>query len=387
MSRRRKWIVAAPVATVFVFVFGMLVGPGGGTAAYAVGGTINVTVQAASNLEILQTETFTVDTNISGTQVDDNETFPVFLTGASRVQVGTLEEDDRTDLFVGTFDPTGAVCGTNTVQVLDVLNGETVNQGTTTFVEQCPQITLNPATVAQADEPTTVQVTGTQFTPAVEAGITLNGTQAADPEINDTGGFTTPITVSGLPCGTYPVTATMVLQTIQSHLQSPGAPAVLTADITPLGGAGPSAVGLFTAGPTSTATTATAPLTVTCPAAPPPPPPPAGAVTLKANPDVVAIGSVTSVTGTGYTPNAPVTLTWQLAGGVTVPAATAPVTADGSGNITDPLVVLLPAAPGQCNLVATQGTATASAPVVVQDGSMEPSTGDSGGGDQLIFRE
>lgn len=381
MSRRRKWIVATPVGTVFVFVVGMLAGPGGDTAAYAVTGPIEVTVQAASFLEELQSGTFGVTTNISGTEVDDNETFPVYLTGASAVQVGTLSENDE-DTFVGTFTPTGAVCGTNTVTVFDVLRGQTVNQGSATFVEQCPQITLNPATVAQSDEPTTVQVTGTEFTPAIDAGITLDGAQVADPQINRTGGFTTPITVSGLACGTYPVTATMVLANIQSRLQTPGAPAVLTADIRPLGG-----VGLSMAGPTSTATTATAPLTVTCPAPPTNPTPPAGPVTLKADPSVVSIGSVTLVTGTGYTPNAPVTLTWQLAGGATVPATTTPVTADGSGNITDSLVVLLPVAPGQCNLVATQGTATASAPMVVQNGSMEPSTGDVGGSDQLIFRE
>jgi hypothetical protein len=383
MTRRRIRLVAAPIVAVLVFVVGAAVGPGASTPAYAANlGQIGVTVtQAAGFLEELQTEGFTIGTDINPDLVREGTTFPVFLTGASMVQVGTLSQDDEGD-YGGSFPATGAVCGTNTVTVEEILdNGLTEAEGTAPIVVQCPQITLDPDTVAQSAEPTTVQVTGTAFTPAFEAPITLNGAQAAEPDVAEDGGFTTPITVSGLACGSYTVTATMVVATIQARIQNPGAPAVLAADLTPLGGG----AGLHLASPASTATAASAPLTVTCSSSPPPTQP-AGPVTLAANPNVVSVGSVTSVTGTGFAPNTPVTLTWQLAGGVTLPASTTPVTSDGSGNITDPLIVLLPAAPGPCNLVATQGTDTASAPVIVQDGSMEPSTGDQGG-DQLIFRE
>ena len=396
MSARRFRIAAAPAVavSVVVLVVGVLVGPGAGTSAYAVTvGQIQVTVTSAESfLEEFQGGTFSITTNINGENVDDGESFPVFFTGASTVQVGTLTEDDS-DIFGGTFSPSGAVCGTNTVTVKDVLDGETLGQGSTTIFENCPAIQLNPATVAQSAEPTTIQVTGTEFLPAIAADVTLGDAQA-EPDVTGRGTFTTPITVRGLACGTYPVTAAMVLDVIQAGIQGSGAPAVLAGAFSPLGG-----VGMPLAAPTSTAETATAPLTVTCPSSPSPsasaspsaspsssPSGPPGAVTLTASPDVVSIGSVTSVTGTGFAPNTPVTLSWQIAPGVTLPATTTPINPDATGAITDPLIVLLPAAPGKCSLIATQGTATASAPMVVQNGSMEPSTGGQGN-DQLIFRE
>jgi len=116
---------------------------------------------------------------------------------------------------------------------------------------------------------------------------------------------------------------------------------------------------------------AAATLTVTCPG-----------VDLGVDPAVIAEGMTTHVTGSGFVPDQPVTLAWQLSDGSTVPADGSPATADGNGRVSFYCLVLAHQDVGGRTLIATQsvdtfdGTLaqlTAQTTAVVQGGTMQPS--------------
>lgn len=215
----------------------------------------------------------------------------------------------------------------------------------------CPTIQLAPNTVTYASEPTTVQLTGSGFVDSSPIQILIDGHSVGQGTSSATGAVTMPVNISGLTC----------TQQHQVTVQMPPAGVPLTV-----------------------ANSASAPLTVTgCPPATTSTPPttPAAKPTLTANPDVVEQGQVTHVTGTGFAPNSPVVLSWQPTDGSGTQIGPT-ITSDASGDIDDYLVVLLNDLYVPCNLVATQGAASASTPVLVQGGSMQPSSDD-----QLVFRQ
>ena len=321
--------------------------------AYAMNRTGTATVSPAT-APLSKLTTFTVITTYNPDIV--TATIGVEFTGSGKpVLVGRLST--QPDGYLGgTFPATGAICGTNTVTLVDESAEGDPAFSQLPIAAYCPSIQLAPNTVASAAEPTTVQLTGSGFVDSSPIQILIDGHGVAQGTSNATGAVAMPVTISGLNCTPHEVTVKM-----------PPAGAVATV-----------------------ANSASAPLTVTgCPTAPSTPTTPGTqphSPTLTANPDVVEEGQVTHVTGTGFAPNSPVVLSWRPTTGSAGSAATQSgptVTSDASGAIDDYLVVLLD---GQlyvpCDLVATQGTASASAPVLVQGGSMEPSTND-----EPVFRQ
>jgi hypothetical protein len=203
-----------------------------------------------------------------------------------------------------------------------------------TLTAQCPAISLNPATITQNAEPAPVLVTGTTFYPGPAVAIAVDGNQVSSATTDGNGGFSTSVTAQGLSCGTHQVTANQFVDALSQTLS------------------------------------ASATLTVAC-----------NQSKLALDPAVLEPGELTHVTGTGFTPGQPVTLTWRLRGGGPPLLGRASVTANGTGGIAAWLMVMPNDVLGQRQLVATQGGSTATANAVVDGGPMEPSTGD-----RLIYR-
>lgn len=217
-----------------------------------------------------------------------------------------------------------------------------------TFTVSC--ITANPGTITAAQQPVPITVTGSVFFQDFNSfTVDIDGTPVSSSPTFNGDTMTTVITAQGLACGTHTVTVNEKM-----------------------GGSGP--------------IIATAPLTVIRCTQP----------KLTVNPTVVVDGMYTHVTGTGFVPTQPVALTWQTPAGVTLtncsPTADSapPLSTDANGAIdtfcfAPPHVII-----GAAQIVATQNatqdgiavTETAAAPVIVEGGSMQPSSG----GDELIFR-
>ena len=325
-----------------------IVSAGRGGPAYAMSRSGEPTV-TPTTAPLSQLTTFNVITTYNPDTV--TVTIGVEFTGSGApIMVGQLTP--QSDGYLGgTFPATGAICGTNTVTLVDegVAGDPAIIQ--LPITAYCPSIQIAPSSVTHASEPTTVQVTGTGFVDSSPIQIMIDGHAVAQGTSSAAGAVTMPVPISGLGCTPTPHEVTV-------QMPPAGVPATV-------------------------ANSASAPLTVTgCPPATTPTQPPSTAKpTLTANPDVVEQGQVTHVTGTGFTPNSPVVLSWQpTAGSGTQTGPT--VTADASGDIDDYLVVLLNDLYVPCDLVATQGAASVSTPVLVQGGSMEPSSND-----ELVFRQ
>jgi hypothetical protein len=102
----------------------------------------------------------------------------------------------------------------------------------------------------------------------------------------------------------------------------------------------------------------------------------AGAPTLLLNPAVGPPGTIVTVTGTGFRPNTPVTVSWTVSTGSVV------VTADRHGNLPPtPLPILTPDVLGP-RFAQASSTPPATAPFLVVPSTSEPG-GDNGG---LLFR-
>lgn len=272
----------------------------------------------------------------------------VFTLDCQPLTVGSVTAGETN--YVTFTGPAGLACGPHYFDDKYFAGGTTPDQeffgG---FTVSC--ITANPSTITAAQQPVPITLTGSVFfqdfntftvevdgTPVVNSNPTFNG---------DT--ITTVITATGLACGAHTITVTEKM-----------------------GGSGP--------------ITATATLKVIqC-----------GQPKLTANPAVFVDGTYTHVTGTGFVPGQPVTLAWQTPAGAALTtcsptADSAPaLVADAKGNIdtfcfAPPHEIL-----GAAQIVATQNatqdgiavTDKAAAPVVIEGGSMQPSSGD----DQLIFR-
>ncbi len=225
-------------------------------------------------------------------------------------------------------------CGTHQVTLSQTFN-EQVISATAQITVLCPQITLTPAAVPLASQPATVLVTGGQFHPNQPVTISLNGASVGSTVTDETGSFSLPITATHLNCAAHQVTA--------SEQATQGGPAFLFS--------------------------ASAPLQVTgCKQA------------LAIDPAVIQRGELTHVTGTGFAPGIPVTLTWQLPGSGRPLLGTLTVTAGTDGTITAFFLVMPGDLLGARQLVATQGAATQggiklTADALVGPGPMQPTSG------------
>src|SRR5581483_2595415 len=265
-----------------------------------------------------------------------------------------------------------AACGSNEVDLndLDVVEGSPLAAHTNVLV-YCPAVTATPDSINSAGGPLSFTATGTGYPAFRTVSFTIDGDPNAFTSVftNRSGGFTTQIQRPQLACGTHTLTATgasgqVVIQSVKPAAVDPWPPL-----------------------PASTTFTVTGCVT---------PPPPPGQPKLTVNPAVFVDGTYTHVTGTGFVPGQPVTLTWQTPAGAALTACSpnadsAPaLVADAKGNLdtfcfAPPHEIL-----GAAQIVATQSVIAAiarpplqaTAPVVVEGGSMQPSSGN----DELIFR-
>jgi hypothetical protein len=205
-------------------------------------------------------------------------------------------------------------------------------------------IAATPASVAYSSEPRVIAVSGTDWLgeQGDEVIIELDGKQVATavPD-SDSGTFLTRFIASGLGCTPHTITAVEQVYFDESPR-----------DII-----------------------ASTPLAVTgCPA-------------ITANPAVFTEGTLTHVTGTGFAPNQPITLAWRSAAGAVLSAcspnaaSTPSPQADAAGRLDTYCYARPHEALGAAQIQAVQGTQHAAAPVVVEGGSMQPSSGD-----QFVFR-
>jgi hypothetical protein len=195
-----------------------------------------------------------------------------------------------------------------------------------------PQITVSPPAFRHTGRPVSVAVTGGPFYPGQPVTISIDGQSAGTGQADGSGGLRAGITVPGsLGCGPHQVTASQ------------------------------QGTSVFGAVP---ALTASAPLTETgC------------RQTLVLDPAVLEPGEVTHVTGTGFTPAQPVTLTWRTHSGGMPVGGPLSVVADGHGHI-GAFDLVMPGAPlGPCQLVATQAGTTVAADAIIDGGPMQPASG------------
>lgn len=276
----------------------------------------------------------------------------VVLNGTIIGQASTGDGDYRGTVTAPAAGQPGAVaCGANAVSVENPpIEGPGTALASATLTAQCttapapaPAITPQPTTIAQASEPAPVVVNGVNFTPGNDAGpappvaVSVDGHPAGSATTDFDGAFSLTIRAVGLACGVHQLTASQSV---------PGVPAL----------------------------TASSMLTVTgCRQTP--------KLTLALDPAVLEPGEVTHVTGTGFTPAQPVTLTWRTHGGGAPVGGPLSVIADSHGHIGAFDLVMPGAQLGACQLVATQAGTTVVADAVIDAGPMQPSSGD-----RLIYR-
>lgn len=292
--------------------------------------------------------------------------YDAYTLDCSPVSIGTTPSGGTNYVtFVGSSNLS---CGPHVFDDKYYAGGSTPDQEFAgTFTVSC--VSANPSTIISTQQPIPITVTGSTFFQDYNSfTVDIDATPVSTTPTFSGNTFTTVITAQGLSCATHTITVSEKL-----------------------GGSIP--------------TTATTPLVVQCPqggGTPPPntpstpaqPPRRAGAPKLTVNPAVIADGTLTHVTGTGFNPGVPVTLTWQSPAGTKLFACSAdtlttpPPAADASGKIDVYCLAQPHEALGAEQIVADQtanaqlSARHAAAPVVVEDGSMQPSNGD----DQLIFR-
>jgi hypothetical protein len=226
----------------------------------------------------------------------------------------------------------------------------------------CPAVQVSPNQFDSGGGADSFTVTGTGYPPDRDVVFTIDNAQSGFDNVftDANGAFAKATSHDALPCGPHQLTAT---------------------------GQPPEIPQWFREGPTSTVSEfqplpASAAITVAGCATPPP----VGRPKIAANPVVITDGTLTHVTGTGFRPGEAVTLEWETTAGAALsqcsPDAVSapPLSADAQGNIdtyclAEPHEVL-----GAVRIVALP--AHVAAPVVVEGGSMQPSSSD----DQFVFR-
>jgi hypothetical protein len=219
-------------------------------------------------------------------------------------------------------------CGAHQVTLSQTVDGQPISASAQITV-LCPQIAVTPSSIPLAGEPATVTVTGTQFHANQPVSISLNGAVVGSTVTGEDGSFSVPITARGLDCAAHQVTA--------AEQPAAGGPAFL-----------------FSATTLLLVTDCTRSLTV--------------------DRAVLEPGQVTRVTGTGFAPGVPVTLTWQLPGGAPL-LGTLTVTADGRGDISGFFLVIPGDVLGARQLLAAQAGDRLTAGALVEAGPMQPSPG------------
>jgi hypothetical protein len=244
-----------------------------------------------------------------------------------------------------TFVATPA-CGTHTVTLTQDLGDGQTAVASARITVLCPAITVNPPSFPLAKEPGKVQVTGTQFHSDTPVTITLDGTPAGTTTTDKNGGFRVPVTSKGLDCGAHKVTATEQPAANSSAL---------------FGGSAPALSVLFSESAIVSVTNCKLSLTL---------------------PPAVVAGEAAQVTGTGFGPGVPVTLTWKLPGasGAALPG-TLTLTPDAAGNIDGHFLILPPGMLGPRQALATQGKLKQTADTLVMLWPTQPSPGG-----QLVYR-
>jgi hypothetical protein len=231
-------------------------------------------------------------------------------------------------------------CGAHQVTLSQTFSEQLISASAQITV-LCPQITLTPSAIGLASQPATVLVTGGQFHPNQPVTISLNGTNVGSTVTDETGSFRLPITAAGLDCAAHQVTA--------SEQATPGGAAFLLS--------------------------ASAQLQVT-----------ACTQTLAIDPAVIRRGELTHVTGTGFAPGNPVTLTWQLHGGGAPLLGTLTVTPGTDGSIAAFFLVMPGDLLGTRQVVATQGAGSQEALKLTADALVEPGPMQPTSGGHLIYR-
>lgn len=271
--------------------------------------------------------------------------------------------------------PSGAAaCGQNEVDWYsggDFITSADVNV-------YCPTVQVTPSQIDHAGG--AITVTGTGYPQYRDVVFILDDAQTGFDTVSTdgNGAFTRPTSLPALTCGTHRLTVTA---------EPPPTPEWEHAGSS-------STVAAFPPLPASTTFMVTG-----CPTQPSPPPAaPRPAPKLVANPAVITEGTLTHVTGTGFPPSVPITLVWETAAGrllspCSPDADSAPPLTTGPGGtidtycLADPHQVVgaeqIAALPGAVDIagLARTDAAHVAAPVVVEGGSMQPSSGD-----QFVFR-
>ena len=307
----------------------------------------------------------TMDISADGTDLGERLTITLQGRQIASGETGTGDPRNSDALVLnGVAIPAGlATCGANTVNLVWI--GQV--QASTTVQVYCPTVQVTPNPINSAGGPAQFTVTGTGFPQLRDVELALDGAGSSFTDVltDRTGAFTKPTSRPQLACGPHTLTGTgasgqVVIESVR-----------------------PSAVEPFPTLPASTTFSVTG-----CAGAP-------GQLKLTANPAVFVEGSYTHVTGTGFVPGQPVTLAWQSPAGAALTACSPtadsapPLVADAKGSLDTFCFAAPHEILGAAQIVATQTTTQgaaqstqhAAAPVVIEGGSMQPSSGE-----QLIFR-
>lgn len=299
--------------------------------------------------------------------------------GNRNLQPKTLWLDGARIGTTGSQQWTGALnppCGASTLRVTQPTGLGTATAAQTLTV-LCPQLSLSPDVIARSAEPRTVTLRGRAFHRSWVVGgesdtwpyvVTLDGARVGAGDTDAAGALTARFGTGELSCGRHDVTVTEQPPTYVGPLAVPATPAA--------------AVPAAPDEPQSVSTL----LVVDCPSVGHPA---TGPTTLSVDPSVVMAGMAAWVSGTGFTPGQPVTLTWHLAGDVEQAAAcpAGPVAgpvAGPDGTFLD-LCVVAPGWIGPRTLTADDGRHTAGADALVVADPMQPSG--SGRTPRVVIRQ
>jgi hypothetical protein len=218
----------------------------------------------------------------------------------------------------------------------------------------CPAVTVAPNPVDSGGHPATMTLTGTGFPANRLVDLGFDGQTRATVTSDATGAIRGTISGVSPACGQHQATGT-------AHPPASGAVGVP--------GSGGAVLAFM---PVSAFTTVVV----------------VGCAHITVDPTVVQQGMLTHVTGAGFLPRTALTLSWQDVTGATVfpcspDAINVPaLTTDASGSI-DVFCLAFPYQTiGALRIAAVQPPETETAPVVIEDGPMQPSNGS----DQFVYR-
>ena len=319
--------------------------------------------------ETTQAQFTQLDVMVSGTWVN---TQVVVMMGTTEITSGSTDGAGNYDSGAVPVPANVVTCGQDEVDWYSA--GDFITK--TAVAVYCPTVQVTPNQLDSAGGPASFTVTGAGYPPARVVDLTLDNSQSpfdGNFSTDGTGAFTKSTSVQALPCGTHQLTAASLPALIPKRIR-----------------AGTNSVVAWPPLPASTTLTVTG-----CT-----PPPSRYAPKITANPAVITDGTLTHVTGSGFLPDQPITLVWETLAGATISTCSpnalsaSPLVASQNGGIDtyclarphDVLgAVQIAAVLAPINNLGAVGLPAAprqvAAPVVVEGGSMQPSSGD-----QLIFR-